>query len=125
MKHVATPALVALLLFPILGCAPINYYTQTDKPVITGDLPERFEFKQHVSESKRNIYLVWGLVPFRVVEQNEIFAPYLKTRDGLANVRSKQEWDLLSWIISGFTYGFVFTLNTEYEADLIAKRMGN
>ena len=71
MKHVSTPALVALLLLPILGCAPINYYTQTDKPVITGDLPERFEFKQHVSESKRNIYLVWGLVPFRVVEQNE------------------------------------------------------
>ena len=125
MRYQFASAVAFALILPLAGCASINYYTQTDKPVITGDLPERFEFKQHINESKRNIYLVWGLVPFRVVEQNEIFAPYLKTGDGLANVRSKQEWDLLSWIISGFTYGFVFTLNTEYEADLIAKRVGN
>jgi len=116
------PVLVcALALLVVSGCMSISYYSQTEKPALTGDLPEGYAFKQHITESRRNIYLVWGLIPFRTVEQNEIFAPYLKTGDGLANVRSKQEWDLISWLISGFSYGFVQTVHTEYEGDLIAK----
>jgi len=121
VKPLPAVLLALSLALTTTGCSTITYYTQTDKLVVTGDLPKGYEFKQHISESKRNIYLVWGLVPFHVVEQHEIFTPYLRTGDGLANVTSTQEWDLLSWIISGFTYGFVQTLNTEYEADLVSK----
>ena len=121
LKPLAASILALVLALPATGCSTITYYTQTQKPVVTSDLPKGYEFKQHISESKRNIYLVWGLVPFRVVEQHEILAPYLKTGDGLANVTSKQEWDLLSWLIAGFSYSFVQTLNTKYEADLLTK----
>ena len=112
---------IVLLAVAASGCARLNYYATAEQPVTTSDLPPGYEFKQHISESKRQIYLLWGLIPFRVVEQHEVFTPYLKTADGLANVQSKQEWDLLSWLISGFSYGFIQTLHTEFEADLITK----
>ncbi len=121
MRLLPVSILALSLALTTIGCSAVTYYTQTDKPVVTSDLPKGYEFKQHISESKRNIYLVWGLIPFRVVEQHEVLIPFLRTGDGLVNVTSKQEWDLLSFIIGGFTYGFVQTLNTEYAADLVTK----
>lgn len=103
------------------GCYSLHSSSTSPKPVILGPMPEGYKFVQHVSESKYQIYIFWGLLPLKMTEQDDVFMPYLRNSDAIANAQSHQEWGIVSFVVGIFLYGFVRVLQTDYQGDLIKK----
>ena len=107
--------------FSFSGCAKIPYKSASEKPVTSYAAPEGYKFLQHISEDKYQFHLFWGLVAFQAEGQNGVFSKYINNGDAIVNVTSNQEWDIISWLASSFTYGIVHLTHTEFNGDLVQK----
>ena len=121
IKQIVSFVLVIALALSSSGCYSLHTKSTSPKPVITGPMPEGYKFLQHVSEAKYQIYIFWGLLPLKMSEQDDVFMPYLRNGDAIANVQNHQERGIVSFVVSIFLYGFIQVLQTDYQGDLIRK----
>jgi hypothetical protein len=112
---------VVLLSLALSGCAAIPYESTSEKPVTANAQSAGYQFVQHIAETHYQFHFLWGLIPFRVEGQEGVFKKYINNGDAIVNVRSSQEWDIISWLASSFTYGIVHLTHTEFEGDLVKK----
>lgn len=114
-------ALLIIAAFSLTGCAKLPYKNSTGKPVTANPAPAGYNQVQHIKEDNYEFFLFWGLVPFKVEGQDGAFRNYIHAGDAIVNVRTEQEWDIISWLASGFTYGIVHLVHAEYQGDLVKK----
>lgn len=106
----------------LASCARIPYKSEhSPKPVTSAEKPAGYQIVQHIHEKEYQFFLFWGIFSIDADGQEKAFRPYLDSGDAIVNVRSRQQWDVISWLASSFTYGIVHLVKTEFEGDLVRK----
>ncbi len=105
------------------GCAIVHHKADmgsSNKPIsYTADIARPYTVVDHFKESRRQIYLLFWLIPVRDANGVEIAEDRAAPVDGVVNLQISSNLELWDGLVTLLTAGLLNTWNVEAEGDLV------
>ncbi|OPZ09723.1 MAG: hypothetical protein BWZ08_00188 [candidate division BRC1 bacterium ADurb.BinA292] len=118
--------IVGLVAFGLIGCGRVHHRTTAAPGPISYSsvLPREYDVIQPFEESRRQVFLLFWLIPVKEGNGVQIAAEQIRRTgaDGAVNLQVNSSTDLLDFFVSLFTVGLVNSWQVEAQGDLVRFR---